>query len=268
MKPMRIASLLFHDVYRRDASESGFRGPSADRYKMHVDEFDEAIEAVSGVRSEHPIVGVERVNGFGEAFAITVDDGGVSYFTMVADRLESRGWRGHCFVTTDMIGRDGFLNREQIRELDRRGHLIGSHSASHPTRFAACSWKQMLDEWQISRAVLEDLLGHGVTTASLPGGYFSWRVARAAAEAGLAVLFTSEPECRLRSLEGCTVVGRFTIRPGADPDAICALATFSPLAIWHEWSIWNAKKIVKPLLGAAYPRLGTWIGAPVAKQKP
>ena len=67
-------------------------------------------------------------------FLITVDDGGVSYYTVVADRLERLGWRGHCFVTTDMIGQRGFLTRRQIRELDGRGHIIGSHSASHPTR--------------------------------------------------------------------------------------------------------------------------------------
>jgi len=255
---MRIASLLFHDVYVRDPSESGYRGNGADRYKLPLAEFEAALEAISDVRTDPPIVGVERAGGFGEAVAITVDDGGKSYYTIVADRLESRGWRGHCFVTTNMIGHDGFLDREQIRELDRRGHLIGSHSATHPTRFAACSWKQMVEEWQTSRAALEDLLGHPVTTASLPGGYFSWRVARAAGEAGLAVLFNSEPECRLRPLEGCTVVGRFTIRPGVEPDTICALVTFSPLAMWHEWSVWNAKKLVKPLLGPAYPRLGSW----------
>ena len=37
------------------------------------------------------------------------------------------------------------------------------------------------------------LLGHQVVAASLPGGYYSPRVADTAREAGLQVLFTSEP---------------------------------------------------------------------------
>ena len=54
----------------------------------------------------------------------------------------------------------------------------------------------MLDEWTKSRSVLEDVLGHDVAIASLPGGYFSPTVAETAAEAGLRVLFTSEPVTR------------------------------------------------------------------------
>ena len=73
----------------------------------------------------------------------TFDDGGVSYYTVVADRLEAQGWRGHCFVSTDFIGQRGFLTAAQIRELDARGHVIGSHSASHPARFSTLTAASM-----------------------------------------------------------------------------------------------------------------------------
>ena len=41
----------------------------------------------------------------------------------VADELEQMGWRGHFFITSDWIGRRGFLTAGQIRELRRRGHV-------------------------------------------------------------------------------------------------------------------------------------------------
>ena len=129
--------------------------------------FDAHLDAIASVRDV--------------PFLITVDDGGVSYYTMLADRLEARGWRGYCFVSTNQIGTRGFLDAAQIRELDQRGHLIGSHSASHPTRFSACTPEQMREEWTISRQVLEDILGHDVTLASVPGGYYSKAVARVGA---------------------------------------------------------------------------------------
>ena len=120
-----------------------------------------------------------RLTGVGtDAFRITVDDGGLSYYTHIADRLEAHGWRGLCFVTTDFIGTRGFLDAAQIRELDARGHVIGSHSTSHPARFSALRARRDAAEWTLSRHVLEDILGHAVDVASVPGGYYSRTVAQ------------------------------------------------------------------------------------------
>src|SRR6267142_2488563 len=123
---MNVVSLLFHDVYASDPAESGFRSPAADRYKLLIPDFEAQLD------------GLIRIPDPGSRFPalITFDDGGESYYTAAADRLEACGRRGHCFVTTDFIGQRGFLTAAQIRELDARGHLIGSHSASHPARFS------------------------------------------------------------------------------------------------------------------------------------
>ena len=238
---MRTVSLLFHDVYATDPRESGFASGAADRYKLPSGVFDAHLDAIAGAD--------------GAPFLITVDDGGVSYYTMQAERLEARGWRGYCFVSTNQIGTRGFLDAAQIRELDRRGHLIGSHSASHPTRFSACSPEQMHEEWTDSRKALQDILGHDVTVASVPGGYYSKAVARSAAAAGMRMLFNSEPVTRLDDVDGCHVAGRFTIRRGDPPAMSRRLLQAAPLARWNAWARWNAKGLVKPILGPAYIRL-------------
>jgi peptidoglycan/xylan/chitin deacetylase (PgdA/CDA1 family) len=190
---------------------------------------------------------------------LTFDDGGVSYYTVAAERLEALGWRGHCFVSTDFIGRRGFVDAAQIRDLDARGHVIGSHSASHPGRFSACSLDEMRREWSRSRQVLEDLLGHAVTVASVPGGYYSKTVAGAARDAGLDVLFTSEPTTGVRTERGCTIVGRFTIRRGDTPDFAGRLVMPAPWARCGAWASWNAKGLVKPVLGSSYTRIADWL---------
>jgi peptidoglycan/xylan/chitin deacetylase (PgdA/CDA1 family) len=268
---MPLVSLLFHDVYRGEPRESGFDSAAADRYKLSMSEFETQLSGVSHVRTEPPILAsrflLQQVSDTSDTsdtfpYLITADDGGVSYYTVVADRLERLNWRGHCFVTTDCIGQRGFLTARQIRELDARGHVIGSHSASHPTRFSACSIPQMRREWTRSREALQDVLGHPVNVASVPGGYFSAVVARTAADAGLRVLFTSEPTTRTRTHHGCFVIGRYTVRARCRDDFASRIVLPPPHTRAAAWAGWNAKKVVKPLLGSTYARVADWLLAP------
>jgi peptidoglycan/xylan/chitin deacetylase (PgdA/CDA1 family) len=193
---------------------------------------------------------------------ITVDDGGVSYYTVVAERLEALGLRGYCFVTTDCIGQRGFLTTAQIRELDARGHVIGTHSATHPQRFSALTVAEMRGEWCGSRDRLEDILGHAVRAGSIPGGYFSPAVGKSAAECGLQTLFTSEPTTGTSTLDDCTLIGRFTVRRGHPPDMARRFAAAAPWARCGAWAMWNAKAIVKPMFGASYAKVADWILEP------
>jgi peptidoglycan/xylan/chitin deacetylase (PgdA/CDA1 family) len=259
---MYAVSLLFHDVYAADPRESGFASDAADRYKLSAADLDAQFRGIASVRRDVPLLATDLTGGLKASghpaqnpFLITVDDGGVSYYTMLADRLEALGWRGHCFVSTDAIGSHGFLDVAQIRELDARGHVIGSHAASHPSRFSACSVDRMRQEWTRSRQVLEDLLGHEVIVASVPGGYYSRTVAHTALDAGLNTLFTSEPITAVHDEQGCSVLGRFTIRRGDGPDTARRLVLPAPSARWSAWARWNGKGLVKPLLGPAYMRV-------------
>jgi peptidoglycan/xylan/chitin deacetylase (PgdA/CDA1 family) len=240
--------LLFHDVYSRHPGESGYRSPAADRYKLRVDAFERLLAALSAAAAALP-------------FGLTFDDGGVSFYTHAADRVEQLGWRARCFVPTDAIGQAGFLSAPQLRELDRRGHAIGSHSASHPSRMSALPFASIAEEWRRSVRALEDILGHAVTTASVPGGYHSRAVEAAAAGAGIRMLLTSEPVTRPWRRDDCIVAGRFPLRHDSAPDLAARLAGRAPWARWAAWADWNAKALVKPLLGSAYPRIADWLMA-------
>jgi peptidoglycan/xylan/chitin deacetylase (PgdA/CDA1 family) len=231
---------MYHDVTATGHDDaSGFAGPSAARYKLDHAEFDRHLDRLRELGSN--------------PCRFTFDDGGVSAMDS-ADRLESRGFRGSFFMTTDRIETPAFLSPAQLCDLRRRGHVIGSHSCSHPVRMSHCSPAQLFDEWSRSRRVLEDILGERVTAASVPGGFYSSAVGQAAALAGLTELFTSEPTIRSWSVDGCTVHGRFTIYRGMTAADAAALVS-SPLRRARQAGLWTAKKVAKQLGGTAYLRM-------------
>ncbi len=248
-----LLSVLLHDVYVADPAESGFPGAAADRYKLSVKQFETQLAGLATVRKDWPILVTEQKSD-DVGFAITVDDGGTSYYTLIADRLEALGWRGHCLVTTGAIGCRGFLRAREIRELRARGHVIGSHSVTHPLRFSALSRTDMLREWRESREMLADILGEDITTASVPGGSFSSAVAGTAREAGIRHLFTSEPQTRVSVIEGCTVLGRYTIHAASKPDFAGRLGCLQTAARFQEWVVWNAKQRAKSVFAFAAPQ--------------
>ena len=248
-------NLLFHDVFALDPAESGFQSPAADRYKLSMPQFEQHLASLAALPS--PAL----------PFSLTFDDGGESYYSLIADRLEHRQWRGHCFVTTDFIDRPGFLSRRQIRELDARGHQIGTHSASHPARMSACSDTVLRNEWNDSVNVLQDILGHAVRLASVPGGSYSRAVAEAARSAGIRTLFTSEPVTRSVVVDDCTIIGRFAIRQYNAPTLSARLVRTAPWTRWAMWLDWNTKALCKPILGPAYMRVADWLMAGSAAKR-
>jgi peptidoglycan/xylan/chitin deacetylase (PgdA/CDA1 family) len=251
-----LISLLFHDVYATDPAESGFEGEGAARYKLSLGEFKAQLEKLAAALKTPPVLVTDPAWDLAPMpVTITVDDGGLSYFTIVADLLEERGWRAHCFVTTGWIGRRGFLDKAQLRKLYARGHVIGSHSVSHPARFSACSRAQMSQEWRESLRSLQDILGAEVRCASVPSGYYSHQVAETAAGAGITTLFTSEPETRIGRVDGCRVLGRYAIRRGDAADYPARLAAAPSGARQSAWLKWNGKKALKAAFGAGYPGL-------------
>jgi hypothetical protein len=158
-------------------------------------------------------------------------------------------------VTTDYIGRPAFLTAGQIRDLRRRGHEIGAHSRSHPTRMSRCSPGQLLDEWRGSREALSQILGEPVAVASVPGGYYARAVAEAAARAGLTTLYTSEPTGRPWCVDGCTVLGRYTVYRGMSVSTVAGLAAGRLGPCLRQSALWNAKKLAKAVGGEGYLRV-------------
>lgn len=255
-----LITLLYHDIYVDGVAESGFSGAAADRYKMPLAEFRAQLRALAASRADAPLI-VTNIASQARAetpFAISADDGGISYYSQMAPCLEEYGWRGHCLVTTSQIGRPAFLHKHHLRELHAAGHLIGSHSVTHPDRIHTLNWLQLLNEWRRSKAALEDILGEPVVVGSIPGGYYARAVAMAARVAGLEILFSSEPETRPRNVGGCQVYGRYTLRRHSALDLSAELVRVDSIRRRQQWLEWNSKKALKKVLGGSYASLSSW----------
>ena len=250
---MKATVLLFHDIVPPGRFDlSGFQSPDADIYKIDCATFERHLAALSECTLEPPGLVFDHQTTTARRLLLTFDDGGVSAATFIADILASRRWMGHFLVTTDFIGTPGFVHNSHIRELHSRGHVIGSHSCSHPMRMSACSAAQLDREWRESVARLQDILGSSIEVASVPGGYYGTNVAAAAAAAGIRHLFTSEPVTSVRTVDGCCVYGRFSVDQGVQPQWVASVIAGDIWPRLQRLVFWNAKKILKKTGGVAW----------------
>ena len=258
----RVISLIYHDVVKReDHQQSGFPTPDAAIYKLDPDLFKQHLAAIAGAVSSRPILVTELESnnegneGSEHPWMITFDDGGASSHHPIADLLESAGWRGHFFITTDYIGKPGFMSREEVRDLHRRGHKVGTHSCSHPLRFASRPLEEMKREWGESARVLSEILGEPVRIASLPGGQYSRQVAQSAVASGIRIMFTSEPIARTDYVDGCLVIGRYSIQRWMPPAVAAGMASGRLAPRFKQWAWWETKKLIKSAGGESYLKL-------------
>ncbi len=135
---------------------------------------------------------------------LTFDDGYANIHHHAAPVLADLGATATVYVITDYIGRknswDYFtakgqvrhLNWGEIRELDRLSWEIGSHACSHENLLHVPQ-RIRQEELSRSRAVLEDGLGHAITSFSAPFNAWDLRLLEEIGEAGYTSFAISWP---------------------------------------------------------------------------
>jgi peptidoglycan/xylan/chitin deacetylase (PgdA/CDA1 family) len=255
---MQAISILYHDVVSEaDADRSGFPGADANIYKLERSDFEAHLRAIDRAFGRKPVSveSFQETARDGQSLLLTFDDGGESAYPLVAELLAERSWIGHFFITAGYVGQPGFVTKQDIRELRARGHVIGSHSFTHPSRMSACSEREIYEEWERSIKFLSDVIGEPVHAASVPGGYFSNRVARAATKAGIKYLFISEPTSDYHTEQGCLIFGRYTIWRGMAAEIAAEIAVGRRVPRWKQWVWWNTKKVAKMVGGDSYVKI-------------
>lgn len=229
--------LMYHDVVSETDKSSGFQNESAFMYKVDATKFEEQVKAIQ----ECEVI-------------FTFDDGGVSFLTTVAPILEKYGKTGLFFISTKYIDTPGFLTRAQVKELDKRGNVIGSHSHTHPDNLASQSKEDILFEWQESIRILSEILEHPVTLASIPNGYESKEVIEAACMAGITELYTSKPTEKENVRNGCTLVGRYVVHDDMTTEYVTSIVLNPQVRKKLFWR-WQAINIIKNILGDSYNKI-------------
>jgi len=187
--------LMYHDVYKETPSESGFDNAGANYYKLQEQLFEGHIKKIQDLKKN---------------VVLTFDDGGVSFYNIIVPILDKYGMRGHFFIPSNYIGKNGFLEAEHIRSLKASGHNIGSHSFSHPDNMTSLNLELRRKEWEQSLKQLSDIIGVPVTEVSIPNGYYDKGDIEFLRELGVTRIYTSSPSDNF-NVDNVAIIGRYAI---------------------------------------------------------
>lgn len=225
---------MYHDIVGNSDIMSGFQNDSAFQYKVDDILFEAQVAALKD-----------------KDVTFTFDDGGVSFITKAAPILEKYKMHGVFFISTKYLETPGFLDKKQVRELHDRGHIIASHTHTHPLNISVLPEKEIIEEWRVSKVLLEEITGVELNMASIPNGYLSKKIIVAASKAGITNLFTSEPTINKRQSFGVELVGRYVIHRNMSVLDVNKIATNRCVQA-EKYILWKSLNILKMFLGKYY----------------
>ncbi len=119
----------------------------------------------------------------GPIISFNFDDGFSSVFDVGMPILDKAGFISSHYIVINRIGESGYMNIDQIIDIQKRGHEIGAHSRTHNI-LTAMSEDDAYDEISGSK---KDLLKEGIArvdTFVYPDGYFNDEIVSLVKKAG------------------------------------------------------------------------------------
>ncbi len=196
----QIAVLAYHH----------FGVPAAGDYDCPLDKFEDHLHWLKahGYESVLPQQLVDAIAGRAtlppHPVMFTFDDNNGEQYTDAAPLLEQYGYHGAFFVMTVTIGKRYYMKADQLRDLERRGHVIGGHTWDHRD-MAILTPKELQFQLDQSEADLNEVLGHKPLFLSYPFGAYTEDVAAEVEKRGYAGAF------RLRDANDPQVAPQFMI---------------------------------------------------------
>lgn len=194
-RSFELPILLYHRVDRRASTL-----PPVTR-RLTVDPRDFAAQMSWLSRHDfHPVTQHQLLRGLeGEPLPcrpllITFDDGYSDVLANATPVLRRLGMPATMYVITDRppMRNSGFLSWRGVKELDRKGFDIGSHTVTHRP-LTTLSSEAVGEELGRSRRELERRLGHPVQWLAYPFGAVDARVVELARRAGYVLAVTTRP---------------------------------------------------------------------------
>ena len=177
------AAAAFESAYAADAETPGLRTDLLLAY--------DAL----GLRPSRVAPEVYCLSGGRKSVALTFDDGPHPLITpWILDQLDKEGVKATFFL----VGKQVTLYPELVREIRRRGHVVGSHSYAHRS-FRHLTPVECEQDLVKSRLAIREACGETVTLFRPPGGYYDASAKGAAGALGFVTVFWS---CNITSYPG------------------------------------------------------------------
>lgn len=183
---------MYHAI--GDAGEStGTQQYNDAAYTLSVGQFDSHLQYLQ--RNNFKSVRLRDVD-FSKredekTIVISFDDGHYSDINVVLPILQQYGMVAEFFITTDWIGRPGYMQENDILSLVQAGMGVGSHGVSHQF-FSDMSDEQARAELQDSADRLKAITGQAIESFSAPGGQLHDSMKMLAIDCGYKYCCTSE----------------------------------------------------------------------------
>lgn len=168
---------------------------------------------------------------------ITFDDAWRDQYQYALPILEALGMRAVFYAYTAAIGTPDTMSWDELRDLARRGHVIGCHTATHsdlvrPFRFedSARYAQRLRREINGARAVMEEHLGMPVAHFCYPYGYYNTNVIAMVQAAGYRTAMTVNPSANAATTP-LLQLGRIIVAPWTDAEALVQQMAARPLAV-------------------------------------
>lgn len=222
---------MYHDITQAAVGSLGGGGPA--RFAVAADEFARQLAALrDGGWTVRALGETLRAGADGErerTVVVTFDDGDAGQYERGFRALRELGMRATFFVTTDWIGRAGFVTWEQLREMRAAGMEVQSHARTHRL-FSALDATELVTELRGAKAALDAGLGQDTDILALPGGDWPRRPLRhLIGDAGYRVVATSRWGTNsTRGGDAPVVIRRCTVQGTMDPAAFRRIAAGDP----------------------------------------
>ena len=122
---------------------------------------------------------------------ITFDDGSETDLIAAAPVLREFGFGATFYLTAGFLGMPGYLDAEQVRDLQAQGFEIGCHSMTHPY-LSDLSEPELKREIVDAKHRIEEIVRGTVDHFSCPGGRYNQPALAIARRAGFRTVANSE----------------------------------------------------------------------------
>jgi peptidoglycan/xylan/chitin deacetylase (PgdA/CDA1 family) len=126
-----------------------------------------------------------------KSLLLTFDDGYGDNYTNAFPILKALGFRATVFVISALTDKPGpYLNSKQLKEMDKNGMSIESHTVNHE-KLGELSAEKQLETLTKSKQMLEKTLNKKVKYIAYPFGSYNSNTVEEAKKAGYTMAFTT-----------------------------------------------------------------------------
>lgn len=187
--------LMYHSITKTQSDVPPNREEGAELYDVSVENFRQQLKWLKDAGYTSTL-NPHKPNPADKEVVFTFDDGELNNLTQAMPLLKEFGFSGYFFIIGKRVGKSGYLNWPQIKELHKEGMAIGSHGLSHEILTNLLP-TQAQEELRGSKVYLERNLNVAVDSLSIPRGFCNNKIIKMAYQLGYQNVFISDKPRKL-----------------------------------------------------------------------